>query len=142
MGIFSKIAQALKKTKENFSKKMYALFAGRALDDDFYDELEAILIGADVGVTAAEQIIEDFRDACYREKVKTPEQGRDLLKRIMTDAIDYEIAPYEYPLVILVAGVNGVGKTTALGKLAKYFTTKGKSVVMAAADTFRAAAAE
>ena len=66
MGIFSKIAQALKKTKENFSKKMYALFAGRALDDDFYDELEAILIGADVGVTAAEQIIEDFRDACYR----------------------------------------------------------------------------
>lgn len=142
MGIFSKIAQALKKTKENFSKKMYALFAGRALDDDFYDELEAILIGADVGVTAAEQIIEDFRDACYREKVKTPEQGRDLLKRIMTDAIDYEIAPYEYPLVILVAGVNGVGKTTALGKLAKYFTIKGKSVVMAAADTFRAAAAE
>ena len=142
MGIFSKIAQALKKTKENFSKKLYELFSGRSLDDDFYDELEAVLISADVGVTAAEQIIEDFKDRCFRNKIKTPEEGRELLKTIMTESIDYEIAPYEYPLVLLVAGVNGVGKTTAVGKLAKYFRNKGKSVVLAAADTFRAAAAE
>lgn len=142
MGFFSKIAQGLKKTKEAFSKKIYSLFSGRALDDEFFEELEDALIGADVGFTATEQIIDEFKDECFKKKIKNTDDAKDLLKQIMIDSVNYEIEPYSYPLVILVAGVNGVGKTTAIGKLAKYFKSKGKSVVLAAADTFRAAAAE
>lgn len=142
MGFFSKISEGLKKTKENFSRKIYELFKGRALDDDFYDELEMALISADVGVTATETIIEKLKDECFKRKLQTSDQARETLKQIMVDEIDYDIPEYEYPLVILVAGVNGVGKTTAIGKLAKYFKSQGKSVVLAAADTFRAAASD
>ncbi len=142
MGIFSKIAQGLRKTKEKLSKRLYELFAGRELNEEFYEELEETLIASDLGVAATEQILEQFRDACYRNRVRSAEEGKDLLRRIMIEAIDYDIQPYSYPLVILVAGVNGVGKTTAIGKLAKYFTSQRKSVVLAAADTFRAAASE
>lgn len=142
MGIFSKISNGLKKTKENFSRKIYELFKGRELDDDFYDELEMALISADVGVTATEMIIDKLKDACYEQKLTNSADAKDTLKEIMACEIDYDIPDYEYPLVILVAGVNGVGKTTAIGKLAKYFKSEGKSVVLAAADTFRAAASD
>lgn len=142
MGIFSKISNGLKKTKENFSRKLYELFKGRAIDDDFYDELEMALISADVGVTATEMICDKLKDACYERKLTDTSQAKDILKEIMIGEIDYDIPEYEYPLVILVAGVNGVGKTTAIGKLAKYFKSEGKSVVLAAADTFRAAASD
>lgn len=142
MGIFSKISNGLKKTKENFSRKLYELFKGRAIDDDFYDELEMALISADVGVTATEMICDKLKDACYEKKLTDTSQAKDILKEIMIGEIDYDIPEYEYPLVILVAGVNGVGKTTAIGKLAKYFKSEGKSVVLAAADTFRAAASD
>lgn len=142
MGFFSKIKEGLKKTKDNFSKKLYSVFAGRRLDDEFYEDLEDALISADMGVTAASQIIEDLKDRVYREKVREPEDARALLKEIMIESIDYEIPPYEYPLILLIAGVNGVGKTTAIGKLANMFKEQGKSVVVAAADTFRAAASE
>ncbi len=142
MGIFSKISNGLKKTKENFSRKIYELFKGRAIDDDFYDELEMALISADVGVTATEMICDKLKDACYEKKLTDTSQAKDILKEIMIGEIDYDIPEYEYPLVILVAGVNGVGKTTAIGKLAKYFKSEGKSVVLAAADTFRAAASD
>ncbi len=142
MGIFSKISNGLKKTKENFSRKLYELFKGRAIDDDFYEELEMALISADVGVTATEMICDKLKDACYEKKLTDTSQAKDILKEIMIGEIDYDIPEYEYPLVILVAGVNGVGKTTAIGKLAKYFKSEGKSVVLAAADTFRAAASD
>ncbi len=142
MGIFSKISNGLKKTKENFSRKIYELFKGRAIDDDFYEELEMALISADVGVTATEMICDKLKDACYEKKLTDTSQAKDILKEIMIGEIDYDIPEYEYPLVILVAGVNGVGKTTAIGKLAKYFKSEGKSVVLAAADTFRAAASD
>lgn len=142
MGLFSKIANGLKKTKENISKKFYEVFAGRKLDDDFYDDLESALISVDVGVTAAENIVEELRSACFEQRVTSTDEAKGLLKTIMTAQIDYDVAEYEYPLIILVAGVNGVGKTTAIGKLAKYFKSQGKSVMLAAADTFRAAAAE
>ena len=142
MGIFSKLAQGLKKTKEAIAKKFYSLFTGRALDDEFFDDLENVLISSDLGVEATEQILERFKDECFERRISKAEDARELLKDIMVESIDYEVAPYEYPLIILVAGVNGVGKTTAIGKLAKYFKNKGKSVVMAAADTFRAAAGE
>lgn len=142
MGIFSRIKEGLKRTKESFGKKIFELFKGRALDDDFYEELETTMISADMGVTATEQIIEELKDSVYRRKITDPEKAKAELKRIMLESIDYEIAEYDYPLVVLIAGVNGVGKTTAIGKLAKLFTTMGKSVIVAAADTFRAAASE
>ncbi len=142
MGIFSKISNGLKKTKENFSRKIYELFKGRAIDDDFYEELEMALISADVGFTATEMICDKLKEACYEKRLTDTSQAKDILKQIMISEIDYEIPEYEYPLVILVAGVNGVGKTTAIGKLAKYFKSEGKSVVLAAADTFRAAASD
>ena len=142
MGIFSKLAQGLKKTKEAIAKKFYSLFTGRALDDEFYEDLENVLISSDVGVEATEQILERFRDECFESRISKADDAKELLRQIMVESIDYEIAPYEYPLIILVAGVNGVGKTTAIGKLAKFFKSRGKSVVMAAADTFRAAAGE
>ena len=142
MGIFSKLAQELKKTKEAIAKKFYSLFTGRALDDEFYEDLENVLISSDVGVEATEQILERFRDECFERRISKADDAKELLRQIMVESIDYEIAPYEYPLIILVAGVNGVGKTTAIGKLAKFFKSRGKSVVMAAADTFRAAAGE
>ena len=142
MGIFSKISNGLKKTKENFSRKIYELFKGRAIDDDFYEELEMALISADVGFTATEMICDKLKEACYEKRLTDTSQAKDILKQIMISEIDYEIPEYEYPLVILVAGVNGVGKTTAIGKLAKYFKSEGKCVVLAAADTFRAAASD
>lgn len=142
MGIFGKLAQGLKKTKEAIAKKFYSLFTGRALDDEFFDELESVLISSDLGVEAAEQILERFKDECFERRIAKADDARELLKDIMVESIDYEVAQYEYPLIILVAGVNGVGKTTAIGKLAKYFKDNEKSVVMAAADTFRAAAGE
>ena len=135
MGFFSKI-------KEAFSKTIYNVFTAKELDEEFYEELEYALISADLGAEATSQIIDNFKDKCYEKRIKKPEDAKELLKQIMIESIDYEIEPYSYPLIILVAGVNGVGKTTAIGKLARYFKNQGKSVVMAAADTFRAAALE
>lgn len=142
MGFFSKLKEGLKKTKDNIGKKIFAAFSGRALDDDFYEELEEAMLTADMGVTATEQILDEFKDEVYREKITDTEKAKNLLKRIMVDSISYGIPDYDYPLVILLAGVNGVGKTTAIGKLANYFKSIGKSVVVAAADTFRAAASD
>lgn len=142
MGFFSKLKEGLKKTKDNIGKKIFAAFSGRALDDDFYEELEEAMLTADMGVTATEQILDEFKDEVYREKITDTEKAKNLLKRIMVDSISYDIPDYDYPLVILLAGVNGVGKTTAIGKLANYFKSIGKSAVVAAADTFRAAASD
>lgn len=142
MGFFEKIKNGLKKTKENISKKLFEVFKAKALDDEFYEELETALISADMGVTATEQVISELKDAVFEKRITVPEDAKQELKRILTESIDYEIPPYEYPLVILVAGVNGVGKTTAIGKLANLFKSEGKSVIVAAADTFRAAAGE
>ncbi len=142
MGFFTKIKEGLKKTKDNFSKKLYEVFQGRALDDEFYDELEMAMISSDMGLEASSTIIEELKDRAFREKIKNTEDAKTLLKEIMVENIDYDIPEYEYPLVIMVAGVNGVGKTTAIGKLAHNFSEQGKSVVIAAADTFRAAASD
>lgn len=142
MGFFSKIAEGLRKTKENISKKLYEAFKGKALDDDFYDNLEEVLLTADIGAIASAELIDELRDVAYQKRLTTPEQAKSEFIQLIKDKIDFEIEPYSYPLCILVAGVNGVGKTTAIGKLANYFTKQGKSVVLAGADTFRAAAGE
>lgn len=142
MGFFSKIAEGLRKTKENISKKLYEAFKGKALDDDFYDNLEEVLLTADIGAIASTELIDELREVAYQKRLTSPEQAKSEFIQLIKDKIDFEIEPYKYPLCILVAGVNGVGKTTAIGKLANYFTKQGKSVVLAGADTFRAAAGE
>ena len=142
MGFFKKIAEGIKKTKDAFSKKLFFAFSARELDDEFYESLEEALLTADVGLTATENLIEELKDRAFKEKIKKPEDAKELLRKIMIEDIDYDVPEYEYPLVILLSGVNGVGKTTAVGKLAHMFKEQGKSVVVAAADTFRADASE
>ncbi len=142
MGLFGKIIGALKKTKDNLSSKLSALFS-KGLGDDFYDELEEILISADISVVTAEDIVEQIRDEAKKEKLKDKEYVIDLLKDVIEDTLcEAEMPKIEYPAVIMLVGVNGVGKTTTIGKLANYFVRQKKSVTVAAADTFRAAAAD
>lgn len=142
MGFFGKIIGALKKTKDNISGKLSALFA-KGLGDDFYDELEEILISADISVITAEDIVDQIRAEAKKEKLKDKEYVIDLLKDVIEDTLSQaEVLEIEYPAVIMLVGVNGVGKTTTIGKLANYFVKEKKSVTLAAADTFRAAAAD
>lgn len=142
MGFFQKIKEGIKKTKDAFSKKLFFAFSARELNDEFYENLEAALLTADVGITATENLIEELKDEIFKRKIKKPEDAKGVLAELMVEDIDYDVPEYEYPLVILLSGVNGVGKTTAIGKLAHRFKEEGKSVVVAAADTFRAAASE
>lgn len=143
MGLFAKIKAGLKKTKDVIAFKLNKLFTGGALDDDFYDELEYILLSSDIGAATTERILDELRDVVDEKLLRDREQVRQELKTLMVDILDENPAPeYEYPLIIMVSGVNGVGKTTALGKLAKKFKSQGKSVLLVAADTFRAAAAD
>jgi len=102
MGFFQKIAQAMKKTKDAFSKKLFFAFSAREFDDEFYDNLEEVLLTADVGITATENIIEELKEEIFRRKLKKPEEAKDLLKRLMIEDIDYDVPEYEYPLVILL----------------------------------------
>ena len=142
MGIFGKIIGALKKTKDNISSKLSALFS-KDLGDDFYDELEEILISADISVLTAEDIVEQIRAEAKKEKLKDKQYVIDLLKDVIEDTLcEAEVPEIEYPAVIMLVGVNGVGKTTTIGKLAGYFVREKKSVTVAAADTFRAAASD
>ena len=142
MGFFGKIIGALKKTRDNISAKLSALFS-RGIGDDFYDELEEILISADISVATAEEIVEQIREEARREKLKDKEYVVDLLKDVIEDILnEAEVPKIEYPAVFMLVGVNGVGKTTTIGKLANYFVREKKSVTLAAADTFRAAAAD
>ena len=143
MGIFGKIFGALKKTKDNLSSRLSALFSKNKLGDEFYDELEEILISADISVTTAEEIIDQIRAEAKAEKLKDKEFVINLLKDVIEDLLlEAEQPEIETPAVIMLVGVNGVGKTTTIGKLANYFVRQKKSVTLAAADTFRAAAAD
>ena len=142
MGFFAKISSGLKKTKEAIKRRLFEAFSMKDLDDEFFDELEEALITADVGIEATETLLDRLRDEIYENRVTKPEQARELFKKILVESIDFEIVEFSYPLVILLSGGNGVGKTTAIGKLANMFKSLGKSVVIAAADTFRAAASE
>ena len=143
MGIFSKLFGALKKTKANLSDKLRVLFSKNKLGNEFYDELEEILISADVSVTTAEEVVARVKAQAVAEKLKDENYVVELLRSILTDMLEEsEVEPPAYPCVIMLVGVNGVGKTTTVGKLAHYFLSQGKTVTVAAADTFRAAASE
>ena len=143
MGFFGKIFGALKKTKDSIAQKLTVLFTGDRIGADFYDDLEEILISSDISVNTAMEIVDDLRDRMIKDKVKDKDYVVAQLKEILKEYIDRaEPLELKFPAVIMVIGVNGVGKTTSIGKLARYFTSKGKSVTIAAADTFRAAASD
>ncbi len=143
MGVFSKLANALKKTKAALGGAIKTLFSKNKLGDEFYDELEEILIGADISVTTAEEVVEELREEVKQDKIKDEEFVIDCLKDILQEKLEAaELPEMRYPAVIMLVGVNGVGKTTTVGKLASYFLRQGKTVTVAAADTFRAAASD
>ena len=147
MGFFKKIAEALKKTREAFRRKLDALLSGGELNDDFYDEMEELLISADVGVTSSMEIVQELREYARKNKLRSAEDVRTALKDIIASMIDStekenNVGNFEYPCLITVIGVNGVGKTTSIGKMANYFKKIGKDVCLVAGDTFRAAAAD
>ena len=143
MGFFSKLKNALKKTREGLSSALSNLFSKNKIGNEFYEELEEILISADISVSTAEEIVDEIRAEAKHDKIKDKEFVCDLLKDVLEEKLtEAEIPEIEYPAVIMLVGANGVGKTTTVGKLANYFLSKGKSVTVAAADTFRAAAAD
>ena len=143
MGLFSKLKEILGKTREGISKKLTALFSSDKLGDEFYEELEDILISSDVSVATTTEIVEEIRETAKKEKLKDKDYVISLLKEELFDTLNYADVPeVKTPCVIMVVGVNGVGKTTSIGKLANKFSKEGKSVTIAAGDTFRAAASE
>ena len=143
MGFFSKLKAVLTKTRDGLSKKLTELFAKNKLGEEFYEELEDILISADVSVKTTMEIVDEIRDTAIKEKCKDKNYVVDLLKKELFETLDYaDKLEVTSPAVIMVVGVNGVGKTTTIGKLANKFVKEGKSVTIAAADTFRAAAAD
>ncbi len=141
MGIFSKLFSGLKKTKDAIVSKIAGLFRGE-LDDEFFEELEYILISSDMGTEATDEIIYNVRRLAKKKKVKTEEDFKALLRESMKEVLSIESEPVEYPTLITFVGVNGVGKTTSIGKIAHYYTQKKKKVLFVAGDTFRAAASD
>lgn len=143
MGLFSKLKSGLQKTKEKFASVFSKVFKIDRIGEEFYDELTDALVSADISVTTAMDVVDELRDEMIDGAVKDENDVKDRLKEILYDKVSSagEIE-YEYPLIIMVVGVNGVGKTTTIGKLCKHFLTLKKTVTVAAADTFRAAASE
>ena len=145
MGFFDKLKKGLAKTRETITNKIEKLVIGYAdIDDDLLDELEEILIMADVGVNTTEKLMESVRKGIKKKEINTPEDLKPFLQarisELLANGSDETRVAAEGPTVLLVIGVNGVGKTTTIGKLASYYKGQGKSVMLAAADTFRAAA--
>ena len=146
MGFFDKIKEGLAKTRNALSATLGSVFSGFSeIDEDFYDELEESLILADLGMDTVLKAVDRLRKAVREQHLKTPEEAREALKEILVDMLnvgDTALALDTSPSVILVIGVNGVGKTTTIGKIASQLTKQGKNVLLVAGDTFRAAAAD
>ena len=145
-GFFSRLVSGLTKTRKNIASGLDSIFHGFSkIDDDFYEELEEILIMGDLGVDTTMNIIEDLQERVKEEHIKEPAECRQLLIDIIKKQMEVDETAYEYEnrtSVVLVIGVNGVGKTTTIGKLAAQLKSQNKKVIMAAADTFRAAAGD
>ena len=145
MGFFDKIKQGLTKTRDALSNTLGSIFSGSEIDDDFYEELEESLILADLGVETSVKAAELLRKKVKEEHLKTSDEAKTALKQILTQMLsqgDTALDISTTPSVVLVIGVNGVGKTTTIGKLATRYVSQGKNVLLVAADTFRAAAAD
>ena len=145
MGFFDKIKQGLTKTRAALSEAMEDVFAANEIEEDFYDDLEETLILADLGRETALRVVMKLRHRINNNNIKKTEKAREALKEIIADMLkvgDFSLNLSTTPSVILVIGVNGVGKTTTIGKIAKQLTDSGKKVTLVAGDTFRAAAAD
>jgi fused signal recognition particle receptor len=145
MGFFDKLKKGLEKTRKSFTEKIEQIVVGYAkIDDDLLDELEEVLISADVGVKTATLLMEEVRRGIKKKEINAPEDLRPFLEEkisaLLMAGSDTSTMAMNPPTVILVIGVNGVGKTTTIGKLGNYYKEQGKTVMLAAADTFRAAA--
>ena len=138
MGFFKKLQNGLKKTRDAIG----GIFRRGRIDEEFFEELENALISADASVGVAEVVTEELRDRVKSEKLREEEDIKAALREILGEYLPDDEEGIEYPAVIMVVGVNGVGKTTSIGKLANYFLKQKKSVTLAAADTFRAAASD
>ena len=145
-GFFKRLVSGLTKTRENIVSSIDSIFSGySSIDDDFYEEIEEILVMGDLGINATNNIIEDLKRQVAEKKIKDPQECKKLLMDSIKAQMAVGEAAYEFEnrkSVVLVIGVNGVGKTTSVGKLAGKLKDQGKKVVLAAADTFRAAAGE
>ena len=145
-GFFSRLVSGLQKTRANIAAGIDSIFSGfSSIDEDFYEELEEILIMGDIGIDTTMTIIEKLKEEVKEKKIKEPEECRALLIDIIKEQMRVDETAYEFEhktSVVLMIGVNGVGKTTSVGKLASQLKDDGKKVIMAAADTFRAAAIE
>ena len=145
-GFFKRLVSGLTKTRDNIVAGFDSIFSGySSIDEDFYEELEEILIMGDIGVNATEAIIENLKEKVKENKIKEPEECRQLLIDSIKDQLRLDDTAYDFAdkkSVVLVIGVNGVGKTTSVGKLAASLKGQGKKVLLAAADTFRAGAIE
>ena len=140
-GLFARLREGLSKTRGNLTDKVDDLVKEtRKIDEDFYEELEDILLLADCGVKATTAIMDELRERVKNQGVKEAAQARDMLKDIMVEQMNIPRPPLKWPMVMLVVGVNGVGKTTTIGKLALRFQSIGRKVMLCAGDTFRAAA--
>jgi len=142
----AKLKQGLARTRQNLSKQLSSLFGGGKIDEALYEELETILLTSDIGVSATQQLLENLRKRVTRDALTDSAQLKEALKELLVAMLEPLAQPLDTtahkPFVIMITGVNGVGKTTSIGKLAKYFQGQGKSVLLAAGDTFRAAARE
>lgn len=141
MGFFKKIFSGLKKTATAVTNGIAAIF-NKTFNDEFYEDLETVLISADIGVEATEKIIDDIKQTVKAEKIKTEEELKRRLVQSIAEILTDEQPELIAPTVLMVVGVNGVGKTTSIGKLANLLKEDGKSVLLVAGDTFRAAATE
>lgn len=143
MGFFSRLVNGLKNTKKSFSEKFKYIFTGNDIDEDFYEELEYVLVSADIGALTTEEILDELREENKKRKIKTTDESKEVLKDILKNILkETQVEDFSYPLAIMVVGVNGVGKTTTIGKIAQKFSSMNKKVVIAGADTFRAAAGD
>lgn len=142
-GLFSRLWEGLSKTRGNFSGRVDELIeATEEIDDDFYEDLVDILIMSDMGVRTSDKVIQELKKRVEEQKITDARKAREILKDILKGIMTMPRKPLKWPMVMLVVGVNGVGKTTTIGKLAMRFKDARHSVVLAAADTFRAAAAD
>ena len=143
MGFFDRLKKGLSKSRGNLTERVDELVENTpVVDDDFYEELTDILLLSDVGVKASTEIIDELRSRIEEKKVKDAPTAKQMFKDLLTEEMNIKRPPLSWPMVMFVVGVNGVGKTTTIGKLALRFQEIGRTVMLAAADTFRAAADE
>ena len=142
----ARVRHGLSRTRDNLGKRLSGLFGGGAIDEDLYEEMETILLTADAGVSATTWLLEELRRKVKRNGLTDASQLKDALQEALVDLLEPLAQPLDtsahQPFIIMLAGVNGAGKTTSIGKLAHYYQLQGKSVLLAAGDTFRAAARE